>query len=164
MNYNWGQPFYYDYGDNLVYQNNLVYLNGVPVASPVEYAEQAYALADAPPPAPGVEPDWLPLGAFALSSSPDDPDPERVWQLAISKDGLISGTAFNKLKDTAIPLEGRVDPATQRVAIKAVDRDDCVLETGIYNLTQPQTPVLMHFGVENTQTWFLVRLSAPPEE
>jgi len=39
-----------------------------------------------------------------------------------------------------------------------------VLETGLYNLTQPQTPVLMHFGILQTQTWFLVRLEQPAKE
>ncbi len=35
---------------------------------------------------------------------------------------------------------------------------DLVMETGIYNLTQDQAEVLVHFGPEQTQTVLLVRL------
>jgi hypothetical protein len=161
--YPWGPPFYFDYGQNIIFQNNYVYINGEPVATAPEYIEQAYSLANAPPPPPDLEIEWLPLGTFALSAGVDDPSPNFILQLAASKTGLISGTMFNQASGEAIAMEGRVDPVSQRVAIKPVDRDDMVIETGIYNLTQPQTPVMVYFGLYDTQTWFLVRLSAPAD-
>jgi hypothetical protein len=161
MPYTWGQPFYYDYGTNVIVQNNQVFVNDVPVGTPEDYAQQAFEIADSPP--PEQDPDWMPLGTFALSSSQEDADPNLVVQLAVTKDGFVSGTEYNRETDTTVALEGKVDPNTQRVAIKPADNPDLVLETGIYNLTQPQTPVLMHFGLTNTQTWYLVRLDAPPE-
>jgi hypothetical protein len=38
------------------------------------------------------------------------------------------------------------------------------METGIYNLTQEETTVLVHFGPEQTQQWLLVRLEEPASE
>jgi hypothetical protein len=39
-----------------------------------------------------------------------------------------------------------------------------VYETGLGNLSQPETQVLVHFGKERTQQWTLVRLEPPKEE
>ncbi len=33
------------------------------------------------------------------------------------------------------------------------------METGIYNLTQDETPLLVHFGKDRTEQWLLVRLN-----
>jgi hypothetical protein len=152
----WAPPIYYDYGTNVVIQDGIVYVNGVPVASVAAYAAQAIDLASVTPPPAGTDLDWLPMGTFALSTSNQDTEPNQILQLAISKEGLISGTSFNPATNEAVPVEGRVDPVTQRVAIRL--DNNTVLETGIYNLTTDSTPVLVHFGIEQTQTWFLVRL------
>jgi hypothetical protein len=37
------------------------------------------------------------------------------------------------------------------------------METGIINLTQDTTPVLIHFADGTTQQWLLVRLEKPGE-
>jgi hypothetical protein len=55
-----------------------------------------------------------------------------------------------------------VDRKTQRAAWVVGDRKDTVYETGIGNLTQPETTMLVHFGKDRTQQWTLVRLD-PPE-
>ena len=68
------QPPVYDYGVNVVYQGDDVYVDGKRTASAPEYAQQAIALANEPaaqppapaPPEPGKQPDWLPLGVWAL--------------------------------------------------------------------------------------------------
>jgi hypothetical protein len=38
------------------------------------------------------------------------------------------------------------------------------METGIYDLTEDQASVLMHFGPEETQTAQLVRLEEPKQQ
>ena len=43
------------------------------------------------------------------------------------------------------------------------DKSDTVVETGIFNLTKSETPALLHFGKNKTQTWLLVRLEDPEE-
>jgi hypothetical protein len=39
-----------------------------------------------------------------------------------------------------------------------------VCETGLYNLTHDEAPVLIHMGKEKTQQWLLVRLKQPEEQ
>jgi hypothetical protein len=41
------------------------------------------------------------------------------------------------------------------------DNKETVYEAGIYNLTQQEAPVLVHYGKERTQQWTLVRLKQP---
>jgi hypothetical protein len=36
-----------------------------------------------------------------------------------------------------------------------------VFETGLYNLTKAEAPVLVHFGKDRTQQWLLIRLKQP---
>jgi hypothetical protein len=67
---------------------------------------------------------------------------------------------YNESTGVTHPIEGMVDEETQRAAWKAVDgsNPDVVMETGLFNLTQDQAPVLVHFGPEEPQTALLVRL------
>jgi hypothetical protein len=41
------------------------------------------------------------------------------------------------------------------------DRKNIVFDTGLYNLTQPETTLLVHFGADKTEQWTLVRLQKP---
>ena len=81
-------------------------------------------------------------------------------QIKVSQEGVIAGTFYNESTGTTHPVEGMVDEETQRAVWKAADgtNPDLVMETGIYNLTQDQAEVLVHFGPEQTQTVLLVRL------
>ena len=109
---------------------------------------------------PDAPAEWLPLGTFALSENETDKDPSRVVQLAVDKDGIVSGTMHNKATNQTFPIEGRVDKETQRVAFTVGDAKDVVFETGIYNLTQQQTPVLVH-GDGREETYLLLRIEQP---
>jgi hypothetical protein len=161
----WGQPYYYDYGtSSCYYENNVVYIENEAVATADEWASSAEAIAAVEPPAASAEVEWMPLGTFALSSDEADRDPSVAMQLAVSKDGLISGTYFNSATDTALTITGGVDSQSQRAAWTVGDKQTTVFETGIYNLTDAQTPVLIHFPGGQTQQWLLVRLDAPEEQ
>lgn len=166
--YGWNQPYYYDYGPggNVVYSGNQVLVNSQPVGTPVEYAQSAAELAYVDPATIGqTRPeDWMALGTYTLSTAQDDRDPARVIQLATNKDGLISGTMFNKNTGKTYTVQGRVDKETQRVAFTLGNTTDLVLETGLYNLTQDQTPVLAHLGPSQTTTYLLARLPEPQHE
>ncbi len=169
----WNSPYYYDYGvgGNVVYRDNYVYVDGTQVGTAEEYAQSAAALAAVDPaevPSQATE-DWLGLGTFAVveSTDPSDRDriePSRFVQLAVDKKGFVSGTFFNKKTDETYSLSGRVDKETQRMAFSIDDNKDIVFETGIYNLTQDQTPVLVHLGENKTETFVFVRLDKPEEE
>ncbi|SFJ68969.1 hypothetical protein [Planctomicrobium piriforme] len=175
----WGlaAPMYYDYGPggNVVYQNDSVYVNGQSVGTAADYAQSAADLAAVDPEdvqganagststTGGNTDDWMPLGTFALATSKKDNDPARQIQLAVNKQGIISGTMYNTQTKQSYVVQGKVDKQTQRVAFTIGDKSDIVLETGIYNLTQPQTPVLVHYGPTQTETYLMVRLDPPKD-
>lgn len=168
----WNSPYYYDYGvgGNVVYRDNYVYVDGTQVGTAEEYAQSAAALAAVDPaevPAQATE-DWLGLGTFAVVESADPSDldriePSRFVQLAVDKKGFVTGTFFNKKTDETYSLSGRVDKETQRLAFTVDDNKDIVFETGMYNLTQDQTPVLVHLGPSKTETFVFVRLDKPED-
>jgi hypothetical protein len=162
----WTTPYSYDYGPggNVVFSGGYVYLNDQPIATAEEYAASAAALAEVPPPANPEQPaEWLPLGTFAVSEGEEDKDPSRVLQLAVDQAGNVSGTLVNQKTGRTYPVQGRVDKETQRVAFTIGDNKEVVLETGLYNLTQQQTPVLAH-GEGREETYLLLRLEPPPAE
>ena len=49
----------------------------------------------------------------------------------------------------------------ERFEARIGDQTDTILETGLYNLTQEQTPVLVHYGPDKTATYLAARLPAP---
>jgi hypothetical protein len=160
------QPPVYDYGVNVVYQGDDVYVDGKRTASAPEYAEQAIALANEPaqppaptPPAPGQQPDWLPLGVWALAQE-EKGDAYIFFQLSIDKNGVVSGAYQNVLSGENSPISGQVDKKTQRVAWK-IGTGGTVIETGLQNLSQEVASCLVHFGPDKTQTWLLVRQKQP---
>jgi hypothetical protein len=154
-------PTYYDYGNNVVIQDNSVYVNGQDTATTAAYATQATTLADkgqhADPP-PTAE--WKALGVFSLTQG-DEQQSNYVFQLAVSKEGVIRGNYYDGLMDTTTPVYGSVDPKTQRAAWTIGKKNDRVFEAGIANLTSPECPCLIHIGKDNTKQWMLVRQQQP---
>lgn len=166
-NYGWSTPYYYDYGPqgNIVYSGDQVLVNGQSVGTPDDYAQSAAELATVTQEEMNAPHDWMPLGTFSVATSQEDTNPARVAQLAYdNKQGLISGTILNRESNNLYTVQGKVDPQTQRVAFTIGKDPNIVLETGLYNLTQKQTPVLVHFGPEKTATYLFVRLPEPDTE
>lgn len=171
--YGWDQPVYYNYGDNIVYQDDQVYVNGDPAGTPAEYAQQAIDLASVDTgalAAAGAEQSdeakqrsWMPLGVFALSQDQKG-EPIMFIQLTVNKDGVIAGTYHNVLTDQALPVQGSVDKKTQRAAWSLGENKSTVMETGLYNLTQDESQVLVHFGTSKDQTWYMVRMQGPKDK
>ena len=162
--WNWEQPIYYDYGSNVYFEDNSVYINGEEAGTAEWYSEQMAVLANSvPADVTNDDVEWLPLGVFALVQGKDD-EPNMFLQLAVTKEGIIGGTYENATTDSAQSVEGMVDKSTQRAAWTIGDNKNTVLETGVYNLTKDETSVLVHFGAEKTQQWLMVRLEEPPAE
>jgi hypothetical protein len=105
----------------------------------------------------------MPLGVFALTNDgePTGAEPTLFLQLAVSKQGVISGTLQNTATNSVQAIEGMVDKQTQRAAWTAVGKTRPIMETGIVNLTQDSTPALVHFADGTTQQWLLVRVDNP---
>ena len=157
------QPMYYDYGNTIVYQDNSVYVNGDDIGTAQQYAQTATAIADqgqkvnAPP-----QDEWKPLGVFALVQG-EETTSNNLFQLAVNKEGILRGNYYDGLMDTTTPIFGSVQKSTQRAAWTIGKKNDRVFETGIYNLTKSETPVLVHFGSDRTQQLLLVRMEQPSD-
>ena len=160
----WDSPAYYDYGEDIYYDNEQVYMNGKPVAAADEYYQQATTLAKSAPPA-GLGVGMAALGVFAISKD-QATDSNMVLQLAVEKSGVIGGTYYNTATDIARPVRGMVDKKSQRAAWTFDDgkNTDVIMETGIFNLTQDQTEALVHFGKDKTQQCLMVRLDESKKE
>ena len=105
----------------------------------------------------------MPLGVFAVTQDgqKSGPSPTLFLQLAVSKEGIISGTLNNKSTGQTQTIEGMADKKNQRAAWCVVGQERPIMETGINNLTQDTPPVLVHFADGQTQQWLLVRLEEP---
>ena len=154
---------YYNYGENVYYNDGSVYYGDQPVATEEQYAQQAEAIATSTSETPPAAEDWMPLGVFALTSDgqPSGVAPTMFLQLAVSKQGVINGTFQNTATKGVQAIEGMVDKQTQRAAWTAVGKARPLMETGIGNLTQDTTPILVHFADGSTQQWLLVRMEKP---
>jgi hypothetical protein len=159
-----GYPVYYDYGSNVVYERQHVYVNGDAVATQDQYAQQATAIAGAGRTAQaGAEDDWLPLGVFAMTQG-GQVDGNDLFQLAVNKSGVIRGNYYAAIADSTVAVYGSVDARTQRAAWTVGDRKEPVFEAGFANLTKPETTMLVHWGKDRTQQWNLVRIEKPSGE
>ena len=112
--------------------------------------------------------DYQSLGVFAVppQTTTAGAAPTIFIQLAVSKEGVIAGTVHNTETEKTESIEGMVDQKTQRAAWGFADGKDThiVMETGIYNLTENEASVLVHFGPDKRQEGTLVRLEAPKED
>jgi hypothetical protein len=108
--------------------------------------------------------EWLPLGVFAVTR-PGANQANELVQLAVSKDGILSGTLLNQQTGQARPLQGMVEQATQKAVWCFADSptDALVVETSLYNLTEPECTALAHLDAVNTEVWQLVRLQQPQQ-
>ena len=160
-----GEPTSYSYGENVYYADDQVYYGDQPVATTEEYAEQAEAIATTAPSAAPEQGDWLPLGVFAITQDgqASGAEPSLYMQLAISKQGVISGTLKNTLTGKVQTLEGMADKKSQRVAWVVAGQERPIMETGLSNLTQDTAPALIHFADGQTQQWLMVRIPEPKQ-
>jgi hypothetical protein len=152
------QPVYYDYGNNITYENNSVYVNGNDAGTSQQYYEQAANLATTGAEATAsADGDWLPLGVFALTKT-EDAKSDVSLQLAVNKQGVIRGNSTDTTTNKNQLIKGSVDKTTQKVAFTVGDDMSTVVETGLYNLTKEEAPCLIHFGADKTEQWLLVRV------
>lgn len=154
---------YYNYGENVYYDDGYVYYGDQAICTEDVYADQAEAIALSTPAAEPAQEDWMSLGVFALTSDgePTGVKPTMFLQLAVSKQGILGGTFQNTATNSVQAVEGMVDKQTQRAAWTAAGKSRPLMETGIVNLTKDKTAVLVHFADGSTQQWLLVRMDKP---
>lgn len=148
----------YNYGDNVVYQGNSVYVNGQDAGSASEYYQQAQGLAESGASAGNAgDEQWMPLGVFAVSES-GQKSATLILELAVNKQAVLRGNMTDLKSNSNEVVSGAVDKQTQRAAWTVGDDKSTVFDTGIYNLTKDQTPVVVHYGDNKTGQLLLVRL------
>jgi hypothetical protein len=154
----YGAGSYYDYGENIYYQDGAVYSDGQKIATAEEYAAAAEQIATNVPET--KNPDWMPLGVFAITQDgqASGPTPTMFLQLNVSKEGIIAGAFQNTATNTTQPIEGMVDKQSQRAAWVISGKTRPLMEVGVFNLTKDSAPALLHFADGQTQQWLLVRL------
>src|SRR5262249_25748778 len=132
--------------------------------APIFY-ERSLLLAEAAPqwtPAQAEAVEWLPLGVFAVSRDGVAGN-NLLVPLAVTKDGVLGGPLFQQLTGVTFPIQGTVDKQSQRAVWMFTDDTGAqvVMESSIFNLTQPEATGLVHYGPDNIQVIELVRLADP---
>jgi len=152
---------YYDYGDNVTYQDGQVYYGDQAYVTQDEYAQQADDLAQRGRDAQSApDENWQPLGVFAMAKG-DESNSADIFQLALNKEGVLRGNYYNAVSDTTQKVAGSLDKKTQRVAWCIADNPHTVFEAGLYNLTMDQTTMLVHYGKTRTEQFRLFRVQQP---
>ena len=161
----WGYTPWYGIYSFLGYGNSpLYYYNGD--TYPVDNATINYVESPAPPassPSTEIPADnWLSLGVFSLTDLLGMANTNIYLQLAVNANGVIQGTFYNAALDATYPIIGYTEKDTQMALWKVESMEDSpTMETGIYNLTQSQTPVQVTFNSGQVQEWLLVRIDEP---
>jgi hypothetical protein len=106
--------------------------------------------------------DWQPLGVFAVSSE-GQREEDRMLQLAVNRQVVLSGTYYNNANNGAHPLVGMVDQRSHKAAWYFAEgtNDQLVFETSVENLTEPQSTMMVHFAPGSAGIRQLVRLERP---
>ena len=157
------EPVSYDYGSNVAYQEDGVYVNGENVGAPEQYAQQATEIAQTGKQAEtSKNEEFLPLGVFAMVQG-EETTSSNIFELAVSKTGVIRGNYYNALTDTAEPVYGSIDKKTQRAAWTVGEKKAPVYEAGIVNLTNEQTTMMVHYSKDKSQQFTLFRIEKPKE-
>ncbi len=166
--FGWDRPRYWSYGPgaNIYCQDGYVYYDGDRYEPVADYYQQIYDLAHSVPKISeeqAKDMDWAPLGVFAVArDTQQNEDQQRTIQLAVNKEGVLTGTFYNSENGGVHPITGMVDERTQRAAWAFADgeRPKLVFETSINNLTKDSCTMMVHYGPnqDDTEVWHLVRL------
>ena len=105
----------------------------------------------------------MPFGVFALAQE-EKGDPLMFFQISVNREGVISGAYNNVVSDDQKTIAGQVDKTTQQVAWRIGENVDTIFETSLGNLMLDVSPIAIHFGKAQTQTWILVRMPQPVVE
>ncbi len=158
--YNSAMTVSYNYGNNVTCIDNNVVVDGQAVGTAEEFGQEAADLAELGAAANLSDTDqWMPLGVFAMVRN-EQQHPSLIMQLAVNQNGVLRGNYTDEVTDSSQPIQGAVDPHTQRAAWTVGDNKFCVMEAGLSNLTQNELPALIHKN-GTTQRWLLVRLAQP---
>ena len=150
--------FEYRYDRNVVFHKDVIYVNGVAIATHHDFVSAARRLAADESVQPNSK--WTPIGTFLLSTSPNSKIDPQVVQLAADQFGNISGVYFHWVSGAVHSVEGKVDTATQRVVFTIGAGKNITIETGLANLTDDEVRLWAHLPNHQSQTWLLARIDS----
>lgn len=146
-------PVYYNYNQTTAYVEG----NDSQPSSSEAQTEEAQQLTQSSTTDSSKE-QWLPVGVYALVQGNESTKAQMLMQISVSKSGQISGSYYNVLSGNSQPLSGSLDKQTQKVAWTVAGNQKAVFQTDLQGLTQPETPVLVHYGQGETEQMTLVRM------
>jgi len=151
-------PYYYtgyaDYGDSNAYWNSSAANTYVPseayYPSNVDTDQNTQSENDF----------WMPLGVFTIIADGQNESMSHLFlQLALGRDGTISGVLYDANLDKTYEVAGAVDKITQKAIWKiSSGQHSPIIEAGIYNLTQEEIPVKIYVPGGSKQDRLLIRL------
>ena len=156
------EPYSYNYGNSIVYQDGNVYYGGQPAGTAQQYYQEAANLASSTASSPRFRRAMAAAGGLRADGQRQE-DTDMVFQLAVDKKGAIRGNYFDQVTQNNLPVTGAVDKQSQRVAWKVATGQGLVVETGLDNLTQDESTALVHFGADRTEQDLLVRIQQPAD-
>ena len=151
-------PFEYRYDSNVVFHKDVIYVNGVAIATHSDFVSAAKRLAADESVQPNSK--WTPIGTFILSTSPNSKTDPQVVQLAVDQFGNIAGVYFHWSSGAVHNVKGKVDKTTQRVAFTIGTNQDITIETGLANLADDEVRLWAHLPNHVSQTWLLARIDS----
>jgi hypothetical protein len=146
------QPVVYDYGS---YGTSVVYTEAATLSRHEQRLARLEQLVAAGT-SSTAQGQWNQIGVYSLLP-PDQTSSTVAIQLAVDASGNLRGNYVDLLSNTTQPLVGGIDLTAQWAAWQIESNPAVVYETGLGNLTQPTTAVLLHFGQDQTQRWTMVR-------
>ncbi len=152
------KPFVYVYDGNITFKSDVIYVNDQPVASYENAVAAALRLANSGAGDAASEADWTPIGIFALSNSIRKMDAPQAIQLGMDRKGNIAGVYVNWPAGHVIPIYGKVDPKTQRVAFNIGKNNNVTFTVGLANLAANEMRLWVHLPNMHSQTWLAVRM------
>ena len=152
-------PNWYDYGENVVYKNGDIIMNGQDVGTAEQFSQQAADLAQVGAENEPTDSTWLPLGVFAMVRNEQE-HPHLIMQLAVNRQGMLRGNYTDEVTENTQPIRGAVDQNAQRAAWIVGNHQSLVMEAGLSNLSEGDAPALIHKNGK-TDHWLLVRLKQP---
>ena len=147
----------------MTYDDGTVYYGDQPVASAEQYYDQAGQIADS---GQATAERRVAAPGRVRRDHRAHADADRQGRPTCLEQGGRHSRQLAGLRSTdkVMPVVGAVDKKTQRVAMKLEGNDSVVVETGLYNLTNDEVPVLVHFGPDRTEDRTLIRLKQPEEQ
>jgi hypothetical protein len=158
-------PGDYEFGDNVKYENEMVYFGAQPTAKAADFYHLAQVLAakGAVKARAGAKPElpsttsWQPLGVFSLVH-PAQKISTTLFQLAVNRQGLIRGNCYNILTGQLDTVYGAADKTNSRVAFTVGANHSVVYDSGVGNLLTAQSPILVHMSGNQREQMTFVRL------